>query len=87
MDEAMMREAAQALAARLNRLLNASMASEIVLSREEALLALGSPKASSNCWRTAPRAGKPENEKERRPQAPPGSGQKKSILSAMISQP
>ncbi|PBN42945.1 hypothetical protein [Sphingobium sp. D43FB] len=41
MDEAMMREAAQALAARLNRLLNASMASEIVLSREEALLALG----------------------------------------------
>lgn len=41
MDEAMMREAAQALAAQLNKLLDASMASEIVLSREEALLALG----------------------------------------------
>jgi hypothetical protein len=41
MDEAMMREAAMALAARLNALLNASMASDIVLSREEVLLALG----------------------------------------------
>lgn len=41
MDEAMLREAAVALAGRLNVLLNAGMASEIVLSREEVLLALG----------------------------------------------
>jgi hypothetical protein len=41
MDEALIKEAASALAARLKNLLDASMANEIVLTREEALLAQG----------------------------------------------
>jgi hypothetical protein len=39
MDEALLKEAAQALAARLKALLDASMTSQITLSRDEALLA------------------------------------------------
>ncbi|WBO21726.1 hypothetical protein [Sphingomonas abietis] len=41
MDEAMIRDAARALAARLKDLLDQSMAREITLSREEAVLAQG----------------------------------------------
>lgn len=41
MDEVMIRDAARALAARLKTLLDESMASEVRLSRDEALLAQG----------------------------------------------
>ena len=41
MDEAMLREAAQALATRLKALLDASLSSQITLSRDEALLSQG----------------------------------------------
>ena len=41
MDEKMIRDAAQALAARLKALLDDGMASSIGLSRDEAVLALG----------------------------------------------
>lgn len=57
MDEALLKDAAQALAARLKTLLDASMASHITLSRDEALLARGFAQSVADLLGTAPRQG------------------------------
>lgn len=55
MDEALLKEAAQALAARLKAVLDASMASQIMLSRDEALLAQSFAQSVADLLGAAPR--------------------------------
>ncbi|WP_164521751.1 hypothetical protein [Sphingomonas sp. ABOLE] len=57
MDEALIKEAALALAARLKNLLDASMANEIILTREEALLAQGFAQSVADLLVAPPRHG------------------------------
>ncbi|MDC7812177.1 hypothetical protein [Sphingomonas koreensis] len=57
MDEALIKEAALALAARLKNLLDASMANEIILTREEALLAQGFAQSVADLLVVPPRHG------------------------------
>jgi hypothetical protein len=60
MDEVMIRDAAQALARRLKALLDESMATEIKLSREEALLAQGFAESVADLLTTELARGRPQ---------------------------
>lgn len=57
MDDALIKEAALALAARLKKMLDESMANEIILTREEALLAQGFAQSVADLLVVPPRHG------------------------------